>query len=177
MPRALLEVTDSIGIGGEPDVGDFFIVGKPDIEFSRLTHIAQVAGPLGMPSARWEIFAMLGITDVMTEDDTALMEHLGDAMEGIEDGGLVFATSRGLIRSMATSGVCGAARGRGAVRRWDRADSAWLCPRDLMVVTADQGSDPTWPGRTTHGSACYRWRRARRRGRWAWCDSWRGGWG
>ena len=56
-----------------------------------LTHIAQVAGPLGTRSVRWEIFGMLGITDMMKGDDTALMGHLGDAVEGVEDGILVFA--------------------------------------------------------------------------------------
>ena len=94
-----------------------------------------------------EIFAMQGITDVVKGDDAALMRHLADAVEGAEDGSLVFANF------VEFDSLYGHRRDpQGYARALERFDAELgsilgrLRGDDLMVVTADHGNDPTWAG-------------------------------
>ena len=94
-----------------------------------------------------EIFAMRGITDVVKGDDATLMGHLADAVEGAEDGSLVFAN---FVEFDSLYGHRRDPQGYARALEWFDAELGpileRLRPDDLMVVTADHGNDPTWAG-------------------------------
>ena len=94
-----------------------------------------------------EIFAMRGITDVARGDDATLMGHLADAVEGAEDGSLVFAN---FVEFDSLYGHRRDPEGYARALEWFDAELGpileRLRPGDLMVVTADHGNDPTWAG-------------------------------
>jgi phosphopentomutase len=94
-----------------------------------------------------DIFSMQGITDVVKGDDASLMQHLARLVETAEPGSLTFAN---LVEFDSLYGhrrdVAGYAA---ALERFDAALGpiiAKLRPGDIMVLTADHGNDPTWPG-------------------------------
>ena len=94
-----------------------------------------------------EIFAMRGVTDVVKGDDAALMRHLADAVEGAEDGSLVFAN---FVEFDSLYGHRRDPQGYARALEWFDAEMGPILERlrgdDLMVVTADHGNDPTWAG-------------------------------
>ena len=94
-----------------------------------------------------EIFAMQGVTDAVKGDDAALMRHLADAVEGAEDGSLVFAN---FVEFDSLYGHRRDPRGYARALEWFDAELGSILGRlrgdDLMVVTADHGNDPTWAG-------------------------------
>ena len=94
-----------------------------------------------------EIFAMRGVTDVVKGDDAALMRHLADAVEGAEDGSLVFAN---FVEFDSLYGHRRDPEGYARALEWFDAGMEPILERlrgdDLMVVTADHGNDPTWTG-------------------------------
>jgi phosphopentomutase len=94
-----------------------------------------------------DIFSMQGITDVVKGDDASLMQHLARLVETAEAGSLTFAN---LVEFDSLYGhrrdVAGYAA---ALERFDAALGpiiARLRPGDMLVLTADHGNDPTWPG-------------------------------
>ena len=94
-----------------------------------------------------EIFAMRGVTDAVKGDDAALMRHLADAVEGAEDGSLVFAN---FVEFDSLYGHRRDPEGYAKALEWFDAEMGPILERlrgdDLMVVTADHGNDPTWEG-------------------------------
>ena len=94
-----------------------------------------------------EIFAMQGVTDVVKGDDAALMRHLGDAVDGAEDGCLVFAN---FVEFDSLYGHRRDPLGYARALEWFDVELGSVLERlrgnDLMVVTADHGNDPTWAG-------------------------------
>jgi phosphopentomutase len=94
-----------------------------------------------------DIFSMQGIDDVVTGDDAALMSALETAVKEAEDGSLTFAN---FVEFDSKYGhrrdVEGYAQ---ALERFDAGIAACLAalrPGDLLLITADHGNDPTWPG-------------------------------
>ena len=94
-----------------------------------------------------DIFSMRGITDVARGDDATLMQHLARLVDSAEPGSLTFAN---LVEFDSLYGhrrdVAGYAA---ALERFDAALGPILTalrPGDMMVLTADHGNDPTWPG-------------------------------
>ncbi|QFT96984.1 Phosphopentomutase [Roseovarius sp. THAF8] len=94
-----------------------------------------------------DIFSMQGIDDVVTGSDAALMSALQKAVREADDGSLTFAN---FVEFDSKYGhrrdVEGYAQ---ALERFDAGIGACLVamrPADLMLITADHGNDPTWPG-------------------------------
>jgi phosphopentomutase len=94
-----------------------------------------------------DIFSMRGIDDVAKGADAELMGHLGRLVDEAEDGSLTFAN---FVEFDSLHGhrrdVPGYAR---ALEWFDGAIAPVLDrlrPGDLMILTADHGNDPTWPG-------------------------------
>ena len=94
-----------------------------------------------------DIFSMQGIDEVRKGDDASLMRHLDDLVETAEDGSLTFANFvefdslyghrrdiSGYARALETFDAA-----LGPILRKLRAD-------DIMILTADHGNDPSWPG-------------------------------
>lgn len=94
-----------------------------------------------------DIFSGHGISDVVKGSDAVLMDHLHRLMDRAEPGSLTFAnfvefdSLYGHRRDVA-----------GYARHLEWADArlgaliARLRPGDLLLITADHGNDPTWPG-------------------------------
>lgn len=94
-----------------------------------------------------DIFSMQGIDHCLKGDDAALMGHLQTLAKTADDGSLIFAN---FVEFDSLYGhrrdVSGYAR---ALEWFDRALAALLTqlkPDDLLILTADHGNDPTWPG-------------------------------
>ncbi len=75
------------------------------------------------------------------------MQHLNDLVDEADDGAFVFAN---LVEFDSEFGHRRDPVGYGAHLEWFDAELARLLPRlrpdDLLIVTADHGNDPTWPG-------------------------------
>jgi phosphopentomutase len=94
-----------------------------------------------------DIFAGRGVDHAVTGPDGVLMDHLADHVAGAANGSLTFAnfvefdSLYGHRRDVA-----------GYARHLEWFDAALgpilaaLRPDDLMILTADHGNDPTWPG-------------------------------
>ncbi|WP_424979012.1 phosphopentomutase [Leisingera sp. S232] len=94
-----------------------------------------------------DIFTMSGIDTLKKGTDARLMEHLFDAVETAEDGSLTFANFVEFDSLFGhTRDISGYAR---ALEWFDRALGR-LLPKlrknDMLVLTADHGNDPSWPG-------------------------------
>ena len=113
-----------------------------------LTDWVQQAGrPVHAIGKIGDIFSMRGIDDLRKGSDAALMEHLATLMQEAADGALVFGN---FVEFDSLYGhrrdVAGYAR---ALEWFDAAIGPILGRRragDLVVLTADHGNDPTWPG-------------------------------
>ncbi len=94
-----------------------------------------------------DIFSMTGIDTLAKGDDAALMGHLSDLVDGAGDGSLTFAN---FVEFDSLYGHRRDVAGYAAALEWFDAGIAPLIarlrPGDLMVLTADHGNDPTWPG-------------------------------
>lgn len=94
-----------------------------------------------------DIFSMRGIDEVHKGADSTLMENLNTMVDTAVDGSFTFAnfvefdTHYGHRRD-----VSGYAR----ALEWFDGEIAQILPRlrdgDLLIITADHGNDPTWPG-------------------------------
>jgi len=94
-----------------------------------------------------DIFSMRGIDDVAKGTDADLMRHLHDAVAEAEDGSLIFAN---FVEFDSLYGHRRDVEGYAGALEWFDAALGALLPGlrdgDLLIVTADHGNDPTWPG-------------------------------
>ncbi|WP_179380310.1 phosphopentomutase [Jannaschia marina] len=94
-----------------------------------------------------DIFSMRGIDSVVKGKDTALMEHLADAVRDMPDGSLTFAN---FVEFDSVYGHRRDPAGYAAHLEWFDACLppilAAMRPDDIMIFTADHGNDPTWTG-------------------------------
>ncbi len=94
-----------------------------------------------------DIFAGRGVDHSFKGDDTALMVHLADRVADAVDGSLTFAN---FVEFDSLYGHRRDPGGYAAHLEWFDAAIAPvldnLRPDDLMILTADHGNDPTWPG-------------------------------
>ncbi|PCH75146.1 MAG: phosphopentomutase [Rhodobacteraceae bacterium] len=94
-----------------------------------------------------DIFSMQGIDEVRKGTDAVLMGHLSDLVDEAEDGSLTFANF------VEFDSLYGHRRDiSGYARALEWFDTA-ICPildrlraDDIMILTADHGNDPSWPG-------------------------------
>jgi len=94
-----------------------------------------------------DIFSMQGIDDLRKGNDAALMGHLSDLVDEAEEGSLTFANF------VEFDSLYGHRRDiSGYARALEWFDTA-LCPildrlrdGDIMILSADHGNDPSWPG-------------------------------
>ena len=101
-----------------------------------------------------DIFSMQGIDTVVTGSDAELMGHLQHAVDDASPGSLTFAN---FVEFDSLYGHRRDVTGYGdALERFDVGLGpvlAALRPGDMMLITADHGNDPTWPG-TDHTREC-----------------------
>ncbi|MDX8348196.1 phosphopentomutase [Cognatiyoonia sp. IB215446] len=94
-----------------------------------------------------DIFSMRGIDDLRKGRDAALMDHLHNLVDEAEDGAFIFAN---LVEFDSEYGHRRNPQGYGKHLEWFDEALAQLLPKlradDLLIVTADHGNDPTWPG-------------------------------
>ena len=94
-----------------------------------------------------DIFSMRGIDDVVTGSDAELMEALERAVAAAAEDSLTFAN---FVEFDSKYGHRRDVEGYAeALERFDAGIGrclARLRPGDLMLITADHGNDPTWPG-------------------------------
>jgi len=104
-------------------------------------HPVHAIGKIG------DIFSMRGIDDVRKGRDAALMDHLFDHVQNADDGAFVFAN---LVEFDSEYGHRRDVAGYARHLEWFSVKLNELMPHlradDLLVVTADHGNDPTWPG-------------------------------
>ncbi|MES0861952.1 phosphopentomutase [Ruegeria sp. SCPT10] len=104
-------------------------------------HRVHAVGKIG------DIFSMQGIDTLRKGSDADLMGHLSDLVDEAEEGSLTFAN---FVEFDSLYGhrrdISGYAR---ALEWFDREIGAILQklrPDDLLLLTADHGNDPSWPG-------------------------------
>ena len=94
-----------------------------------------------------DIFAGRGITDVVKGRDAELFEALVEHVDKSVDGSLIFAN---FVEFDSLYGHRRDAAGYAQALEWFDGELprllAALRPDDLMILTADHGNDPTWPG-------------------------------
>ena len=94
-----------------------------------------------------DIFAGRGVDHAVTGPDAALMDHLGAHVADAADGSLTFAN---FVEFDSLYGHRRDVAGYARHLEWFDAMLgpilAALRPDDLMILTADHGNDPTWPG-------------------------------
>jgi phosphopentomutase len=109
--------------------------------------VQQAGGTVHAIGKIGDIFAMQGIDDLCTGPDSDLVAHLARAVAEAGEGSLTFAN---LVEFDSLYGhrrdVAGYAA---ALERFDAQLGdllAGLRAGDLLLITADHGNDPTWPG-------------------------------
>jgi phosphopentomutase len=94
-----------------------------------------------------DIFSMRGIDEVRKGRDAELMGHLRDFVDAAADGSLTFAN---FVEFDSEYGHRRDVSGYARHLEWFNAELSallpWLRPRDILIVTADHGNDPTWSG-------------------------------
>lgn len=94
-----------------------------------------------------DIFSMRGIDEVRKGDDRTLMGHLNDLVDTAEEGSLTFAN---FVEFDSVYGHRRDIAGYAGHLAWFDAALGDLLPKlragDLLIVTADHGNDPSWPG-------------------------------
>jgi len=94
-----------------------------------------------------DIFSMQGIDTVFKGADATLMQHLVDLVGTAPDNSLVFAN---FVEFDSLYGhrrdVSGYARALEWFDEWLGRITSHLRDDDILIVTADHGNDPTWPG-------------------------------
>jgi phosphopentomutase len=94
-----------------------------------------------------DIFSMRGIDDLRKGRDVDLMGHIHDLASAAADGSFVFAN---LVEFDSEYGHRRDPVGYAGHLEWFDAELAALLPKmrsgDLLIVSADHGNDPTWPG-------------------------------
>jgi phosphopentomutase len=104
-------------------------------------HAVHAVGKIG------DIFSMRGITDVRKGSDADLMTHLETHIQTAEDSAFVFAN---FVEFDSLYGHRRDISGYARHLAWFDTALSRLLPRlrpdDLLIVTADHGNDPSWPG-------------------------------
>lgn len=138
-------------------------VGTPDLGFTRtanrrdyairppapvLTNWVQNAGGAVHAIGKiGDIFSMEGIDSLEKGDDRALMQHLHGRISSAAPGSLTFAN---FVEFDSLYGHRRDVAGYARALEWFDAELgralAALRTGDLLIVTADHGNDPTWPG-------------------------------
>jgi len=138
-------------------------VGDEATGFTRTTNRRDYAIPLPKPVlSNWvqdaghatfavgkigDIFSMQGFDEVRKGADAALMEHLGDLVQGAPDGSLTFAN---FVEFDSIYGHRRDVSGYARALEWFDGQIGTLIAQmregDIMVLTADHGNDPTWIG-------------------------------
>lgn len=94
-----------------------------------------------------DIFSMRGVDDLRKGRDAALMQHLHDLVDEAAEGSFVFAN---LVEFDSEYGHRRDPAGYAKHLEWFDGELGVLLPNlrddDLLIVTADHGNDPTWPG-------------------------------
>ena len=94
-----------------------------------------------------DIFTMQGIDTLKKGSDAQLMEYLSEAVETAEEGSLTFAN---FVEFDSLYGHRRDISGYARALEWFDAAIGKILPRlragDVMVLTADHGNDPSWPG-------------------------------
>ncbi|MFS4582965.1 phosphopentomutase [Phaeobacter sp. C3_T13_0] len=94
-----------------------------------------------------DIFSMQGIDTLKKGDDATLMQHLENAVATAEEGSLTFAN---FVEFDSLYGHCRDVSGYARALEWFDGKMAKLLtqlrPDDLLILTADHGNDPSWPG-------------------------------
>lgn len=94
-----------------------------------------------------DIFTMQGIDEVRKGPDAQLMTHLGDLVDTAQSGSLTFAN---FVEFDSLYGHRRDVSGYARHLEWFDAQIGPILGRlragDIMVLTADHGNDPTWPG-------------------------------
>jgi len=94
-----------------------------------------------------DIFTMEGIDTLAKGPDAQLMKHLREKVETAEDGSLTFAN---FVEFDSLYGHRRDVSGYARALEWFDVEIgkilAALKPDDVMILTADHGNDPTWPG-------------------------------
>ncbi|MCX7558901.1 phosphopentomutase [Sulfitobacter sp. F26204] len=94
-----------------------------------------------------DIFSMQGIDEVRKGDDAQLMGHLNDLLAEAEEGSLTFAN---FVEFDSLYGHRRDVSGYARHLEWFDAQIGrvieGLQPDDMLLLTADHGNDPTWPG-------------------------------
>ena len=94
-----------------------------------------------------DIFSMQGIDEVRIGTDLALMGHLSDLVDKAAEGSLTFAN---FVEFDSLYGHRRDISGYARALEWFDAGLGpildRLRPGDIMVLTADHGNDPSWPG-------------------------------
>ncbi|MGR3759789.1 phosphopentomutase [Roseobacteraceae bacterium NS-SX3] len=94
-----------------------------------------------------DIFTMTGIDTLQKGTDAQLMEHLAERIENAGDSSLTFAN---FVEFDSLYGHRRDISGYACALEWFDAELGKLLPRlrdgDMLVLTADHGNDPSWPG-------------------------------
>lgn len=94
-----------------------------------------------------DIFSMQGIDTLEKGSDTALMMHLSEAVQQAEEGSLTFAN---FVEFDSLYGHRRDISGYARALEWFDREIARVLDQlrdgDLMILTADHGNDPSWPG-------------------------------
>ncbi|WP_373635628.1 phosphopentomutase [Yoonia sp. SS1-5] len=94
-----------------------------------------------------DIFSMRGIDDLRKGGDAVLMDHISDLVDEAVDGAFVFAN---LVEFDSEFGHRRDPAGYAGHLHWFDQALASILTRlradDLLIITADHGNDPTWPG-------------------------------
>lgn len=109
--------------------------------------VQQAGHPVHAVGKIGDIFSMHGIDDVRKGRDDVLMGHLGDLIETAADGAFVFAN---FVEFDSEFGHRRDIAGYARHLEWFSAELSTILgrmrPDDLLIVTADHGNDPSWPG-------------------------------
>ncbi|MCZ0812976.1 MAG: phosphopentomutase [Pseudomonadota bacterium] len=94
-----------------------------------------------------DIFSMQGIDDVVKGDDRELMRHLSRGIDTAESGSLTFAN---FVEFDSLYGHRRDVEGYARALEWFDYEIGTLlkrlAPGDMLLLCADHGNDPTWPG-------------------------------
>ena len=94
-----------------------------------------------------DIFSMQGIDSSFKGSDATLMEHVQGLIETAEDHSLTFAN---FVEFDSLYGHRRDVSGYARALEWFDAELGHILPKlrpsDLLIITADHGNDPTWPG-------------------------------
>ncbi len=110
-------------------------------------HVQEAGGRVIALGKIWDIFSGAGIDEATKGSDAELMQALSDCLQEAPDGSLTFAN---FVEFDSLYGHRRDPAGYGAHLEWfDTALGQVLAEMrqgDILVITADHGNDPTWPG-------------------------------